>query len=141
VAALRRETTYNDADYAIYEGLNTQRASAKAYAPYVYKNGWRHATATVQNASTYQYAKVKFSVLDEYGNTVKYLVDWICPRDSQTVSLYYMSGIPDPHHGSALIESQPWTSPVPSIVAVVQLGEEAVHPDITGRAYYGAFNR
>ncbi len=52
-----------------------------------------------------------------------------------------MNGVPNPHHGSALIESQPWTSPVPNIVAMIRLGEEVVHPDITGRAYYGAFNR
>ncbi len=98
------------------------------YAPLIYREhqGWE-ASIQVQNLSSIHNAKVKVTFLDNSGDVIKTVVDWICPRGSQTFFLPVIAGLPGNWIGSARIESQDWLSPgdpaVPSprILSVVML--------------------
>jgi hypothetical protein len=82
------------------------------YAPLIYNElqGWDTAIQ-VQNLSSTTAAKVKVYFLDQSGDIISTLIDWICPRGSQTFFLPVIGGLPGNWVGSARIESQEWWSP------------------------------
>jgi hypothetical protein len=82
------------------------------YAPLIYnqQQGW-DTLIQVQNLSSTTAAKVKVIFLDRSGGIETTLVDWICPRGSQTFFLPVIGGIPGNWVGSARVESQEWWSP------------------------------
>jgi uncharacterized repeat protein (TIGR01451 family) len=98
------------------------------FAPLIYSEyqGWDSAIQ-VQNLSGVLNAKVKVYFLDRSGDVVTTLVDWICPRGSQTFFLPVIGGLAGNWVGSVRIESQNWwapgTNPIdfPRIASVVLL--------------------
>jgi hypothetical protein len=102
--------------------------SAVAYGPLVYSEyqGW-DTGIQVQNLSTTVAAKVKVYFFDRSGDIVTTLVDWVCPRGSQTFYLPAIATLPGNWVGSVRVESQEWATPggpiVPAtgIAAVAQL--------------------
>jgi hypothetical protein len=83
-------------------------------------------------------AKVKVYFLDEGGDVIHTVVDWICPRGSQAFTLAMISHLPGDWVGQVRVESQEWLAPgsgavpAPNIVSVAQLvrwsGPEQVTP-------------
>jgi uncharacterized repeat protein (TIGR01451 family) len=116
------------------------------YAPLVYSEfqGWDSAIQ-VQNLSAVVPAKVKVYFLDRSGDIVTTLVDWICPRGSQTFFLPLIDSIPGNWVGSARVESQEWWTPggpvvdPPRILSVVLL-EKWSDPARTERREAIAYN-
>ena len=82
------------------------------YAPLIYSEyqGWDTAL-TVQNLDPVVAAKVKVYFMDRSGDIITTLVDWICPRGSQTYFLPVIASIPGSWIGSARAESQEWITP------------------------------
>ena len=82
------------------------------FAPLIYSEyqGWDSAL-TVQNLSAIYSAKVKVYFLDKSGDIITTLVDWICPRGSQTYFLPVIEALPGNWAGSARAESQEWITP------------------------------
>jgi hypothetical protein len=56
-------------------------------------------------------AKVKVYFLDRSGDVITTLVDWICPRGSQTFFLPVVHDLPGNWVGSVRVESQEWITP------------------------------
>ncbi|MFQ5859623.1 MAG: hypothetical protein ACE5LU_28835, partial [Anaerolineae bacterium] len=116
------------------------------YAPLIYREhqGWE-TSIQVQNLSSIHNAKVKVSFLDNSGDIIKTVVDWICPRGSQTFFLPVISGLPGYWAGSARIESQDWFTPgdpaieSPRILSVVML-EKFTDPAKTARQETVVYN-
>ena len=81
--------------------------SSVAYGPLIYSEfqGWDTAIV-VQNLSRTTAAKVKVYFLDRSGDIVTTLVDWICPRGSQTFYLPAVAALPGNWVGSVRVESQ-----------------------------------
>ena len=108
--------------------------SLVAYGPLVYSEyqGW-DAGVVVQNLSSVVNAKVKVYFLDRSGDIITTLVDWVCPRGSQSFYLPAIADLPGNWVGSLRVESQEWTTPgspvveAPPISGVVQLVK---YPDI-----------
>ena len=106
----------------------TTFGSLTNYVPLIYRehNGW-DAGLQVQNLSATHSALVKASFLDHGGAVITTLVDWICPRGSQTFFLPAIANLPGQYVGSAKVESQNWWSPgdepvdAPNILSVVNL--------------------
>ncbi len=97
-----------------------------AYGPLMYSEyqGW-DTGVQVQNLDPIVNAKVKVYFLDRSGDVITTLVDWICPRGSQTYFLPVIADLPGNWVGSIRVESQEWWTP----------GAPAVHPpDIVGVA-------
>jgi len=102
------------------------------FAPLVYSEyqGWDSAIQ-VQNLSPVAASKVKVYFLDRGGDIVTTLVDWVCPRGSQTFFLPLVAALPGNWVGSARVESQEWIAPgssnvlAPNVVAVATLIEYA----------------
>jgi hypothetical protein len=98
------------------------------YGPLVYREqqGW-DSTVQVQNLSSVLNAKVKVYFLDNSGNIITSLVDWICPRGSQTFFLPVVNNLRGNYTGQIRVESLNWLSPgdpsVPAsnILAVAEL--------------------
>ncbi|MFQ5858004.1 MAG: hypothetical protein ACE5LU_20555, partial [Anaerolineae bacterium] len=88
--------------------------------------GW-DTRVQVQNLSSVLNAKVKVYFLDAGGDVIHTVVDWICPRGSQTFILAVISTLPGDWVGQVRVESQDWfassgpTVPAPNIVSVAQL--------------------
>jgi len=109
-------------------GAGFSAGSLINYAPLIYReyNGWT-SRIHVQNLSSTVNAKVKVYFLDEGGDIIQTVLDWICPRGSQTYELEAISNLPGRYVGAVRIESQSWWSPgdppvdAPNIVAVVNL--------------------
>jgi hypothetical protein len=82
------------------------------YAPLIYReyNGW-DTGIQVQNLSSTVNAKVKVYFMDNSGDIIGTIVDWICPRGSQSFVLSAMANLPGNYVGAARIESQDWWSP------------------------------
>ena len=82
------------------------------YAPLIYSEyqGWDTAIQ-VQNLSAIVPAKVKVYFLDRSGDIITTLVDWVCPRGSQTFFLPLIANLPGNWVGSARIETQEWMTP------------------------------
>ena len=99
-----------------------------AFAPLIYSEyqGW-DAGIQVQNLSPVVAAKAKVYFLDRGGDIITTLVDWICPRGSQTFFLPVVFDLPGHWVGSARVESQEWITPGapnvlgPNIVAIATL--------------------
>ncbi|MCB9176287.1 MAG: hypothetical protein H6648_03940 [Caldilineae bacterium] len=99
-----------------------------AYGPLMYSEyqGW-DTGVQVQNLSEVYNAKVKVYFLDRSGDVITTLVDWICPRGSQTFFLPVVADLPGTWVGSIRIESQDWWTPgtnpidAPNIVGVATL--------------------
>lgn len=98
------------------------------FAPLIYReyNGWL-TRIHVQNLSSTVNAKVKVYFLDEGGDIIQTVLDWICPRGSQAYELETINNLPGRYVGAIRIESQNWWTsgdpPVdaPNIVSVVNL--------------------
>ena len=65
----------------------------------------------VQNLSSIHAAKAKVYFLDRSGDVITTLVDWICPRGSQTFFLPVVADLPGSWVGSVRVESQEWWTP------------------------------
>ena len=98
------------------------------YGPLIYRefNGWQTGVQ-VQNLSSVVNAKVKVYFVDNSGDIITTLVDWVCPRGSQSFFLPVVNNLPGNFIGQIRVESQDWFSPgdpaveAPSIVSVAQL--------------------
>ncbi|MFQ5855257.1 MAG: hypothetical protein ACE5LU_06405 [Anaerolineae bacterium] len=98
------------------------------YGPLIYRefNGWETGVQ-VQNLSSIVNAKVKVYFIDNSGDIITTLVDWVCPRGSQTFFLPVINNLPGSFIGQIRVESQDWFSPgdpavpAPNIVSVAQL--------------------
>ena len=88
--------------------------------------GW-DTRIQVQNLSSVLNAKVKVYFLDEGGDVIHTLVDWICPRGSQSFTLAAISHLPGSWIGQVRVESQKWITPgsgavpAPNISSTAQL--------------------
>lgn len=99
-----------------------------AFGPLMYSEyqGW-DTGVQVQNLSAVVNAKVKVYFLDRSGDVITTLVDWICPRGSQTFFLPVIADLPGNWVGSIRVESQEWWTPgspavsPPNIVGVATL--------------------
>jgi len=106
----------------------TVNGNQVAFGPLIYSEyqGW-DTGIQVQNLSGVVAAKVKVYFLDRSGGIITTLVDWICPRGSQTFFLPVIFDLPGNWVGSMRAESQEWFSPggpnvrPPNIVGVVTL--------------------
>ena len=116
------------------------------FAPLIYSEyqGWDSAIQ-VQNLSAIHAAKVKVYFMDRSGDIITTLVDWICPRGSQTYLLPVIGALPGNWVGSARAESQEWITPggplvdPPRIQSVVLL-EQWTDPARTERREAVAYN-
>ena len=72
-----------------------------AFGPLIYSEyqGW-DSGVQVQNLSPVVAAKVKVYFLDRSGDIITTLVDWICPRGSQTFFLPVVADLPGNWVGS-----------------------------------------
>jgi hypothetical protein len=98
------------------------------FGPLIYRefNGWETGIQ-VQNLSSIVNAKVKVYFLDNSGDVITTVLDWICPRGSQTFFLPVINNLPGHYVGQVRVESQDWFSPgdpavpAPNIVSIAQL--------------------
>jgi hypothetical protein len=104
-------TSYNGVAADVWD-LDWSYGNDVNFAPLIYSEyqGWDTAIQ-VQNLSALYSAKVKVYFLDRSGDVITTLVDWICPRGSQTFFLPLIDAIPGNWVGSARIESQEWVTP------------------------------
>jgi len=95
------------ADLWTSQGMAT-RSSLLNQAPLIYRefNGW-NASLQVQNLSPVYNALVKVYFYDNSGDLTT-MVDWICPRGSQTFDLRAINSLPGQYVGWARVESQNW---------------------------------
>ncbi len=106
----------------------TKDGNQVAFGPLIYSEyqGW-DTGVQVQNMSAVTAAKVKVYFLDRSGGIITTLVDWICPRGSQTFFLPVIFDLPGNWVGNLRVESQEWITPggplvqPPNIVGVVTL--------------------
>jgi hypothetical protein len=89
-----------------------------AFGPLMYSEyqGW-DTGVQVQNLSPVVNAKVKVYFLDRSGDIITTLVDWICPRGSQSFYLPVVTSLPGNWVGWVRVESQEWFTPGASAVA------------------------
>ena len=114
--------TFDPAD-AFFTGGNQV-----GFAPLIYSEyqGW-DSGIQVQNLSGVTAAKVKVYFMDRSGDIITTLVDWVCPRGSQTFFLPVIADLPGNWTGSARVESQEWLASSgprvepPNIVAIATL--------------------
>ena len=104
-------TSYTATPADVYE-LGFTLGNQVNFAPLIYSEyqGWDTAIQ-VQNLSGTTNAKVKVYFLDKSGDIITTLVDWICPRGSQTYFLPAIAAMPGNWVGSARVESQSWWAP------------------------------
>ena len=115
------------------DGIGPASAStgeSVAFGPLVYSEyqGW-DSGVQVMNLSPTHEAKVKVYFLDRSGDIITTLVDWICPRGSQTYFLPVIADLPGVWVGSVRAESQGFWTPGgpqggiagPDIVGIVSL--------------------
>lgn len=118
-----------------YRGVPADSTSARFtngslvnFGPLIYRQeqGW-DTTIQVQNLSSTFNAKVKVTFLDSNGNVLEPIIDWVCPRGSQTFFLPAIDSLPGNFVGAVHIESQDWWSPgdppveTPNLLAVINL--------------------
>ena len=71
--------------------------------------------------------EVKVYFLDNSGDIIRTILDWSCPRGTQTFPLAVIDGLPGNWVGQARVESQEWWSPgdpkvlPPNVVSVAEL--------------------
>jgi len=138
-------TSYNGLAADVHE-LDLSLGNQVNYAPLIYSEyqGWDTALQ-VQNLSGTLAAKVKVYFLDRSGGIITTLVDWICPRGSQTFFLPVIAALPGNWVGSARAESQEWWSPGspvvdPPRISTVVLLEKWADPARTSRREAVAYN-
>ena len=138
-------TSYAGLPADVYE-LDFTFGNQVNYAPLIYSEyqGWDTAIQ-VQNLSAYTPAKVKVYFLDRAGGVITTLVDWVCPRGSQTFFLPVLANLPGGWVGSARVESQEWWAPgqplvQPPRVSSVVLLERWSDPARTSRREAVAYN-
>jgi hypothetical protein len=132
--------------YSESDGETFSIGSEVNYAPLVYNQhqGWDTALV-VQNLSSTTAAKAKVYFLDRSGGIEHTMVDWICPRGSQTFFLPVIDGLPGNWVGNARVESQEWWTPgdplvdPPRLQSVVLL-EKWSDPARTSRLEAVAYN-
>ncbi|UCE20102.1 MAG: hypothetical protein JSV84_07100, partial [Gemmatimonadota bacterium] len=97
------------------------------YAPLMFREdqGWE-TTITVQNLSPVTNAKVKVYFLDDEGDIITTLVDWVCPRGSENFTLPRLNDLSGLNVGAVRVESQASYTPAgplsaPNISSVVTL--------------------
>jgi hypothetical protein len=118
--------SYRGMPAGIYEGF--LYGSLFNFAPLIYRefNGW-NTSIVVQNLSSVVNALVKVYFLDNSGDIIDTIVEWICPRGSQTFYLPAINTLPGQYVGQARIESQNWWGPgdplqnAPLVLSVVNL--------------------
>jgi len=118
--------SYRGLPAGIFEGF--PYGSLFNFAPLIYReyNGW-NAGIVVQNLSSVYNALVKVYFLDNSGDIIDTIVDWICPRGSQTFYLPAINNLPGMYVGQARVESQNWWGPgdppvdAPLVLSVVNL--------------------
>ncbi|MEO8084635.1 MAG: hypothetical protein ABI780_12505, partial [Ardenticatenales bacterium] len=138
-------TSYNGIPGDVNE-IDFSTGNQVSFAPLVYSEyqGWDSALQ-VQNLSGTYAAKVKVYFLDRGGDIITTLVDWICPRGSQTYFLPVIASLPGNWVGSARAESQEWVTPggprndPPRIATVVTLDKWS-DPARTARSEAIAYN-
>jgi hypothetical protein len=132
-------TNANDSILMSYQGLpanywlDSPSGALLNYAPLVYReyNGW-NAGIQVQNLSNVHNALVKVYFLDNSGDLITTMTDWVCPRGSQSFYLPAINDLPGQYLGQVLVESQNWWSPgdppldTPYIQTVVNLVNDSV---------------
>jgi hypothetical protein len=131
------ETTNPSGFLFTYETPPTQSATWLSYGPFAKVSRYAADTRVfIQNTNSVYNAKVKLYVLNPDGSLVQTLVDWICPRNLERISLSNMTQVPNQFQGSIKIESLNWgVGTVPGIVTAVEL------IPYTDTATYTAFNR
>ncbi|HQZ72013.1 MAG TPA: hypothetical protein PK826_11895 [Anaerolineae bacterium] len=117
-------------DYTAIEDGDASPATGEkiAYGPLIYSEyqGW-DTGVQVMNLSQVFNAKVKVYFLDRSGDVITTLVDWVCPRGSQTFFLPVVADLPGAWVGSIRVESQDWWTPgsntveAPDVVGVATL--------------------
>jgi hypothetical protein len=118
--------SYRGMPAGLFEGF--PYGSLFNFAPLIYReyNGW-NAGIVVQNLSSVYNALVKVYFLDNSGDIIDTIVDWICPRGSQTFYLTAINNLPGQYVGQARVESQNWWGPgdppvdAPNVLSVVNL--------------------
>jgi hypothetical protein len=118
--------TDEDGEPEVVESVTT--GEKVAFGPLMYSEyqGW-DTGVQVMNLSEVYNAKVKVYFLDRSGDVITTLVDWVCPRGSQTFFLPVIADLPGTWVGSIRIESQDWWTPgtnpidAPNIVGVATL--------------------
>ena len=105
-----------------------------AYGPLIYSEyqGW-DTGVQVQNLSSVVAAKVKVYFLDRSGDIITTLVDWICPRGSQTFFLPVVADLPGNWVGSVRVESQEWFSPGDPLVPPPNIARHRDADQVHGR--------
>ncbi|MFN8500233.1 MAG: hypothetical protein U0641_20455 [Anaerolineae bacterium] len=126
--------------------LDAGGGSQVAYGPLIYRetNGWA-TVIHVQNMSSIVAAKVKVYFVDQSGDIITTLVDWICPRGETEFPLALVNNLPGQYVGAVRVESQAWESPgdpavnaVP-IAAVAELLNYSSPTKITQATAYNLF--
>ncbi|HRA19889.1 MAG TPA: hypothetical protein PLZ56_05560, partial [Anaerolineae bacterium] len=118
-------------DYVREDGTGVAAADTGervAFGPLAYSEyqGW-DTGVQVMNLDQLVNAKVKVYFLDRSGDVITTLVDWICPRGSQTFFLPLVADLPGSWIGSVRVESQVWWTPgtneveAPNVVGVATL--------------------
>ncbi|MFN8470910.1 MAG: DUF11 domain-containing protein [Anaerolineae bacterium] len=126
--------------------LDLQGGSTVAYGPLIYRetNGWG-TSIHVQNMSGVTAAKVKVYFMDQSGDIITTLVDWVCPRGETSFPLTLVSNLPGNYVGAVRVESQAWQSPgdpnvnASPIAAVAELLNYSSPTKITQAAAYNLF--
>jgi len=123
-------------------GAGFTNGSLINYGPLIFRQeqGW-NTSVQVQNLSSTFNAKVKVTFLDNSGDIITSIVDWVCPRGSQTFFLPAIGSSPGNYVGAVRIESQDWWSPgdppvdAPNIVSLVNLINQTTGQAISYNAY------
>ncbi len=106
--------------------LSSGGGSQVAYGPLIYRenNGWQ-TVIHVQNMSSIVAAKVKVYFVDQSGDIITTLVDWICPRGETEFPLALVGNLPGQYVGAVRVESQAWESPGDPAVNAVPIAAVA----------------
>ena len=94
------------------DDIRISQGNEVLFGPLMYSEyqGW-DSGLQVQNLSGTVAAKVKVYFLDRSGDVITTLVDWICPRGSQTFFLPLVANLPGDWVGSIRAESLNWWAP------------------------------
>jgi hypothetical protein len=101
-------TSYSAVASHVVAGQTTEQSGSQVnYGPLIFREyqGWETAI-TVQNLSAIYNAAVKVYFMDASGDVITTVMDWICPRGSQTFYLPVINGLPGMYVGSVRVESQ-----------------------------------
>ncbi|MFN8483564.1 MAG: hypothetical protein U0768_11035 [Anaerolineae bacterium] len=106
--------------------LDAGGGSQVAYGPLIFRetNGWA-TVIHVQNMSSIVAAKVKVYFVDQSGDIITTLVDWICPRGETEFPLALVNTLPGNYVGAVRVESQAWESPGDPAVNAVPIAAVA----------------